>query len=120
MTEPRHIGPSPLGGGDGLPYSKGLMTRTLMAAGVSATKAYELARAIERDLAARGELAVELERVEALAVDQLGEEEATHALHRNSRSRSSRSSAARPGRGSRGSRPRWRTAWGSPGSLPPM
>jgi len=32
MTEPRHADPLPLGGRDGLPYSKGLMARALMAA----------------------------------------------------------------------------------------
>ncbi len=48
MSEQRRIDPTPLGGGDGLPYSKGLMTRTLIAAGMPATRAYELARAVER------------------------------------------------------------------------
>jgi 2-phosphoglycerate kinase len=75
MTERRHVDPSPLGGGDGLPYSKGLMTRTLMATGMPPGQAYELARAIERDLEAAGRTAVELERVSELAVERLGREE---------------------------------------------
>jgi 2-phosphoglycerate kinase len=82
MTERRYTGPSPLGGGDGLPYSKGLMTRTLVAAGVSAGNAYELSRAIERDLEQRGRTAVELERVRDLAVEILGEEAGREAVNR--------------------------------------
>jgi 2-phosphoglycerate kinase len=82
MTERRHIEPTPLGGGDGLPYSKGLMTRTLMAAGVSATRAYELARAIERDLEHSDRRAVELERVHELALDVLGEDAGKIAVDR--------------------------------------
>jgi 2-phosphoglycerate kinase len=83
VTERRHIEPTPLGGGaDGLPYSKGVMTRTLMAAGVSATRAYELARAIERDLERAARQSVELERVQELAVEVLGEEAGTVALQR--------------------------------------
>ena len=39
---------------DGLPYSKGLMARALIAAGVPAERAYELARRLELDLAERG------------------------------------------------------------------
>ena len=57
------IDPSPLGGGeDRLPYSKGLMTRTLMATGTSAVKAYELARAIERDLEGSAQASADLDR----------------------------------------------------------
>ena len=58
MTEPRHAEPLPLGGRDGLPYSRGLMARALMAAGVSAVRAYEL------------------------ALEVLGEEEGSEALRR--------------------------------------
>ena len=47
--------PLPLGGEDGLPYSKGLMARALMAAGVSAERAYELARRDRGRPAERGE-----------------------------------------------------------------
>jgi 2-phosphoglycerate kinase len=82
VTERRYIGPSPLGGGDGLPYSKGLMTRTLIATGVSATKAYELARAIDRDLEASGREAAGLERVEELALELLGRDAGCEAMRR--------------------------------------
>ena len=49
MSE-RRRGGALLGGEEGLPYSKGLMARALIAAGVSAERAYEVARRIELDL----------------------------------------------------------------------
>jgi 2-phosphoglycerate kinase len=68
--------PLPLGGGEhGLPYSRGLMARSLMAAGVAAHRAYALASRVGDEVAARGGGAIELERVEALAVEVLGEEQ---------------------------------------------
>lgn len=82
MNEQRYIGPSPLGGGDGLPYSKGLMTRTLIATGMSAVKAYELARAIERDLEESGRPAASVERVEELALGLLGRRKGKEAMRR--------------------------------------
>ena len=45
MTEPRRIMPLPLGGEHGLPYSRGLMARALMAVGVAPDRAY---RAFDR------------------------------------------------------------------------
>jgi 2-phosphoglycerate kinase len=82
MTEPRHAEPLPLGGRDGLPYSRGLMARALMAAGVSAVRAYELALRVGVDLAARGEDSVDLDRLEQLAVDVLGENQGAQAIRR--------------------------------------
>ena len=83
MTEPRRIMPLPLGGGElGLPYSRGLMARSLMAAGVSAYRAYALASRVGDDLAARGGGSVELERLEELAVEILGEDEGRRAMLR--------------------------------------
>ena len=85
MTQPRRGDPIPLGGEHGLPYSKGVMARALMAVGVAAHRAYELARRIETDLAHRGEHAVELDRLDELAVEILGDEEgpvATRQLRR--------------------------------------
>jgi 2-phosphoglycerate kinase len=82
VTESRHVDPSPLGGVDGLPYSKGVMTRTLMATGLSPGKAYEVARAIERDLEVTGHTSVDLERVREIAVAQLGVEEGMGAVAR--------------------------------------
>ena len=69
MTERRHLHPLPLGGEDGLPFSKGLMARALIATGVPATRAYELALRIEADLTARGRDSVELERLYQLATE---------------------------------------------------
>jgi 2-phosphoglycerate kinase len=83
VTEPRRIMPLPLGGGElGLPYSRGLMARALMAAGVSAYRAYTLASRVGDDLGARGGGSVELERLEELAVEILGEDEGGQAMLR--------------------------------------
>lgn len=82
MTEPRHADPLPLGGGDGLPYSKGLMARALMAAGVPAVRAYELALRVGLDLAARGRSSVDLDRLEELAKEVLGENHGEQAVGR--------------------------------------
>ena len=51
MSERRHREPLPLGGEDGLPFSKGLLARALIATGVASAKAYELALTAEADLA---------------------------------------------------------------------
>src|SRR5207302_4001917 len=72
--------PSPLGGEHGLPYSKGLMARALMAVGVPAARAYSLARRVENDLAARGVEVADFSRLEELAVEILGEEEGGEAV----------------------------------------
>ena len=53
MSEVRRIMPLPLGGEHGLPYSRGLMARALMAVGVPADRAYALARTVGHDLASR-------------------------------------------------------------------
>ena len=65
----------PLGDPDGLPYSKGMMARALLAAGVSVDSAYELATRLELDLVAASRRAVEPERFEELATELLGEAE---------------------------------------------
>jgi 2-phosphoglycerate kinase len=82
MTEPRHADPLPLGGRDGLPYSKGLMARALMAAGVTADRAYELALRVQDDLTLRGEQTVDIDRLEELAHEVLGENEGAQAVRR--------------------------------------
>jgi 2-phosphoglycerate kinase len=82
VTERRHSEPLPLGGEEGPPYSKGLMARALMATGVGAVSAYELARHIELDLDSSGLQTVTLERVEELAVELLGEEWGRPAIRR--------------------------------------
>ena len=80
MTERRRTDPLPLGGDE--PYSKGLMARALMRVGVSAVRAYELARRIENDLLERAKDIVEFDRVELLAGEVLGEAEGEKAAGR--------------------------------------
>jgi 2-phosphoglycerate kinase len=80
VTQPRRIMPLPLGGEHGLPYSRGLMARALMAVGVAPDRAYSLARRVGDDLASRGSSIVELDRLECLAIETLGEVEGREAL----------------------------------------
>ena len=82
MTEPRRLDHLPLGGEGGLPYSKGLLARALVATGLPAVRAWELALRVEDDLAVRGEASVDLERLEDLAQDVLGEDEGLDAVRR--------------------------------------
>jgi len=82
VTERRHRQPLPLGGEDGLPFSKGLMARALIATGLSADRAYELAMAVEADLAAHDRPATTMERLEEMALETLGHEEGATAMHR--------------------------------------
>jgi 2-phosphoglycerate kinase len=85
MSERRRTDPVPLGGDE--PYSKGLMARGLMRVGVSAVRAYEIARRVEQDLVARKEDTVTMDRVEELAVEVLGEDEAEKTAGRLKRYR---------------------------------
>ena len=82
MTQPRRSEPLPLGGPDGIPYSKGLMARALITVGVPPVRAYDLAHDVERDLRGRGAGEVELARLEELAVDVLGPEAAARTVRR--------------------------------------
>lgn len=79
MPQRRHGEPLPLGDA-GLPYSKGVMARALIAVGVPADRAYNLARRVEVDLAERGERTVDTNRLRALAHEILGEEEGERAV----------------------------------------
>ena len=80
MTERRRSDPLPLGGDE--PFSKGLMARALIRAGVAPSRAYEIAIQIERDLHERQVDRVDLARVEELAVPVLGDLEAGTAIDR--------------------------------------
>jgi 2-phosphoglycerate kinase len=82
MSDRRYRQPLPLGGEDGLPFSKGLMARALIAAGLSADRAYELALAVEADLAASGRQTTTMERLEEVAVETLGREDGHAAMQR--------------------------------------
>ena len=80
MSERRYLTPLPLG--DEVPWSKGLMARALQATGLSPTRAYELARRVDADLASRRADAVDLDRLAELAADVLGADEATVTMRR--------------------------------------
>jgi len=73
--QPHYRDPLPLGEPAGFPYSKGMMARALLAAGVSVDSAYELATRLELDIVGVGGRAVELDRFEEVAVELLGEAE---------------------------------------------
>ena len=62
------------------PYSKGLMARALTAVGLREDEAYELARRTELDLAQRGEVSVDLDRLVELASELLGTERGPRAV----------------------------------------
>ncbi|MHB8650519.1 MAG: hypothetical protein ACYDBR_10165 [Gaiellaceae bacterium] len=82
MSEPRRIMPLPLGGEHGLPYSRGLMARALIAVGVAPDRAYTLARRVGEDLAVRRTDALELDRLDEFAIEILGDDEGTEAVRR--------------------------------------
>lgn len=81
MPERRHIDPLHLGT-DEHPYSKGLMARALMRAGVGMERAYEVARRIEVDLAERGKRTADFDRIQELAADVLGDVDGGLAIGR--------------------------------------
>jgi 2-phosphoglycerate kinase len=81
VSQRRHGDPLPLGDAQ-LPYSKGVMARALIAVGVSADRAYNLALRIEVDLAERRERTVELPRLDELARETLGDAEGERAVKR--------------------------------------
>jgi 2-phosphoglycerate kinase len=81
VTQRRHGEPLPLSDAD-FPYSKGMMARALIAVGVPADAAYQLARRIELDLAERGERALDIDRLHVLACEVLDAEEGERAVSR--------------------------------------
>ena len=80
MTERRHRLPLPLG--DEVPFSKGLMARALVVTGLDPERAYLIARVADRDLAERGAMSLDLDRLGELAAELIGEEEAARTLRR--------------------------------------
>jgi 2-phosphoglycerate kinase len=82
VTHPRRIMPLPLGGDQGLPYSRGLMARTLMAAGVAPHAAYAIAQRVGDDLAEHRRETVDLDRLETIAVETLGDDRGHEAVRR--------------------------------------
>jgi 2-phosphoglycerate kinase len=79
VPERRYADPLPLGS-DEQPFSKGLMARALIRAGVTAERAVELARTIEKDLSERGRHILDLERLHELAIDVLGEADGNRVI----------------------------------------
>jgi 2-phosphoglycerate kinase len=82
VTDRRHRRPLPLGGEDGLPFSKGLLARTLTATGISTDRAYELALAAEADIVRSGRESISFERLCELARETLGEEDGATTMRR--------------------------------------
>jgi 2-phosphoglycerate kinase len=82
VTERRYLPELPLGGDDGPPWSKGLMARVLAATGLPGTRAYELARRADADLLERDADRLDLDRLAEIAVDVLGERQASRTMRR--------------------------------------
>jgi 2-phosphoglycerate kinase len=82
VSERRYRQPLPLGYEDGLPFSKGLLARALVAAGLTPDRAYELALAVEADLTASSRQSTTLERLDELAREILGEEDGARTMRR--------------------------------------
>jgi len=66
----------------GLPYSKGLMTQSLSATGLSPARAWALARLVERRLEADGSEAIESSALRTLTEEVLEQEEGREAVER--------------------------------------
>jgi 2-phosphoglycerate kinase len=77
---PHYANPLPLGDPEGLPYSKGLMARTLVAAGVSLESAYVIAGQLELDLFATGARAADPDRLDEVAAEVLGDAEGARVV----------------------------------------
>ncbi|HET6624451.1 MAG TPA: hypothetical protein VFG70_07960 [Gaiellaceae bacterium] len=80
MKERRHVTPLPLG--EEVPFSKGLMARALVLTGVDPERSYLIARRAERDLAERGVLSLDFDRLGGIAADVVGDDEAAKTLRR--------------------------------------
>jgi 2-phosphoglycerate kinase len=80
MKERRHVIPLPLG--EEVPFSKGLMARALVLTGVEPERSYLIARRAERDLAERGAVSLDFDRLGEIAADVVGEDEAAKTLRR--------------------------------------
>jgi 2-phosphoglycerate kinase len=78
----RRRDPLPLGEPGGLPYSKGLMARALVAVGVPIEPAYLLAKRLELDLAERDARTVSFDQLDERAGELLGEEEGPRVVAR--------------------------------------
>ena len=80
MSERRYTTPLPLG--DEVPFSKGLMARALAATGLDPERSYLIALRADRDLAEREAGSLGFERLEELAAEVIGDEEAARTVRR--------------------------------------
>jgi 2-phosphoglycerate kinase len=80
VKERRHVTPLPLG--DEVPFSKGLMARALVVTGLDPERSYLIARLAERDLAERGVVSLDVDRLGELAAHVIGDEEAAKTVRR--------------------------------------
>jgi 2-phosphoglycerate kinase len=80
MRERRYNVPLPLG--HEVPFSKGLMARALVVTGLDPERAYLVARYADRDLAERGAVSLDFDRLGQLAAELIGEEEAARTVRR--------------------------------------
>jgi 2-phosphoglycerate kinase len=79
----RHfVDPLPLGEPGGLPYSKGLMARALVVAGVPIEHAYLIAKQLELDVGDEEPQTVPIERLDELAAEILGPDEGPRIVSR--------------------------------------
>jgi len=82
VSERRYLAPLPLGGEEGPPWSKGLLSRALAATGLGTTRAYDLARRVDADLLERGTDRLDLDRLGELAAEVLGEADGARTMRR--------------------------------------
>ena len=80
MRERRHTLPLPLG--DEVPFSKGLMARALVVTGLDPERAYLIARRADRDLADRGAISLDIDRLGELAAEVIGVDVAATTVRR--------------------------------------
>jgi 2-phosphoglycerate kinase len=80
MSERRH--PIPLPFGDDVPFSKGLTARALVVTGLDPERAYLIARRADDDLADRGAMSLDLDRLAELVAAVVGDDEATRTVRR--------------------------------------
>jgi 2-phosphoglycerate kinase len=80
VKERRHVTPLPLG--EEVPFSKGLMARALVLTGLDPERSYLVARRAETDLAERGAVSLDFDRLGELAADVIGEEESERTIRR--------------------------------------
>lgn len=80
MTERRHAIQLPLG--EDVPFSKGLMARALVVTGLDPERAYLVARRVESDLADRGSVSLDLDRLGEIAAEVIGDEDAATTVRR--------------------------------------